>query len=105
MRVDWRSHLRPLSSRTLSPQPLATPMATAPLSMSPTSPRPYTEGPSTQYSRSLVPSIMPLRAFGTRVLKYCAPGPLGFQLLCPEEGLTDKRAMVHTPWKGVNGLE
>ena len=35
------------------------------------------EGPSTQYSRFLVPKTLPLMAFGTSVLEYWYLDPLG----------------------------
>ena len=35
------------------------------------------KGPSTQYSRTLVPKAMPFMVFGTRVLKYWVLGPSG----------------------------
>ena len=40
----------------------------------------FSEGPSTQYSRSLVPKAIPSMAFRTRVLKYWVLGPSGFQI-------------------------
>ena len=38
----------------------------------------FPEGPSTQYSRTLVPKTIPLMVFGTRVLKYWVLGASGF---------------------------
>ena len=37
----------------------------------------YLEGPSTQYSRTLVPKASKGMVFGTRVLKYWVLGPSG----------------------------
>ena len=44
----------------------------------------YPEGPSTQYSRTLVPKAIKGMVFGTRVLTYWALGPSGIARLATE---------------------
>ena len=51
-----------------------------------------TQGPSTQYSRTLVPNTFKGMVFGTRVLKYWLLGPSGFART-PE---SDKDQGAHT---------
>ena len=43
----------------------------------------FPKGPSTQYSRTLVPNTIQGIVFGTRVLKYWVRGPSGFGYLNP----------------------